>query len=177
MRETAVCDRSISWPIVRVLQRVAPAATDSSVLAITASTRASSMLRGAPGRGASSTRPPQEAVRSDREPRRCSANRSCPPRSPVQSRSVGSRRAKLPNCWASISRRCRGSPAACKRSLALSQLAISGGYGSLLSARLRAGPAGLSGVHEKRSRRLRLAAARAQKPAASGARSALLRAG
>ena len=52
MRDTAVCDTAISRAIVRVLQCVALAGTDSSVLAITASTRASSIVRGAPGRGA-----------------------------------------------------------------------------------------------------------------------------
>lgn len=46
MRVTAVCDNSISRAKLRVLQWVAPAGTDSSVLAITASTRTSSMLRG-----------------------------------------------------------------------------------------------------------------------------------
>ena len=55
MRLTAVCDRPASRAIVRVLQCVAPAGTLSSVLAITASMRASSIVRGAPGRGASSS--------------------------------------------------------------------------------------------------------------------------
>ncbi|MNL40500.1 hypothetical protein D3C87_1628530 [compost metagenome] len=54
IRVTAVCDKSISRAMSRVLQWVAPSGIDSSVRAITASTRASSMLRGAPGRGASS---------------------------------------------------------------------------------------------------------------------------
>ncbi len=54
MRETAVCDRPASRAMERVLQWVAPAGTLSNVLAITASMRVSSMLRGAPGRGASS---------------------------------------------------------------------------------------------------------------------------
>jgi hypothetical protein len=53
-RETAVCDKPASRAMVRVLQCVAASGTLSSVLAITASTRASPIVRGAPGRGASS---------------------------------------------------------------------------------------------------------------------------
>jgi hypothetical protein len=55
IRDTAVCDRPASRAIERVLQCVAVSGTLSSVLAITASTRASSIVRGAPGRGASSS--------------------------------------------------------------------------------------------------------------------------
>jgi len=55
MRETAVCDNPLSRAIVRVLQCAAPSGTLSSVLAITASTRASSIVLGAPERGASSS--------------------------------------------------------------------------------------------------------------------------
>lgn len=55
MRETAVCVSPISRAMVRVLQCVAPAGRLSNVLAITASTRASSIVRGAPERGASSS--------------------------------------------------------------------------------------------------------------------------
>ena len=65
MRETAVCDRPASRAMLRVLQWVAPAGTLSNVLAITASTRASSIERGAPGRGA-----------SRRPSRRCSTKRA-----------------------------------------------------------------------------------------------------
>ena len=54
MRETAVCESPVALAIVRVLQCVAPRGTLSSVLAITASTRASSMVLGAPERSASS---------------------------------------------------------------------------------------------------------------------------
>lgn len=54
MRETAVCEGPASLAMLRVLQCVAPRGTLSSVLAITASTRASSMVLGAPKRGASS---------------------------------------------------------------------------------------------------------------------------
>ena len=61
MRVTAVCDTSIR----RVLQCVAPLGTDSSLRVITASTRASSMLRGAPERGVSS-----------RPSRRCATKRA-----------------------------------------------------------------------------------------------------
>lgn len=65
MRETIVCDMPISRAMVRVLQWVAPAGDDSSVLIITASIRVSSMPRGAPGHGASS-----------RSSRRCSTKRA-----------------------------------------------------------------------------------------------------
>jgi len=54
MRETAVCDSPASRAISRVLHCEAASGNDSSVLAITASTRASSIVRGAPLRGASS---------------------------------------------------------------------------------------------------------------------------
>ena len=64
MRVTAVYDRPMSRAMVRVLQCVAFFGTDSNVCAITASTLASSIVRGAPLRGASS-----------RPSKRCSANR------------------------------------------------------------------------------------------------------
>jgi hypothetical protein len=64
MREMAVCDIFISPAMVRVLQCVALRGTDSSVRAITTSTLASSMVLGAPVRGASSS-----------PSRRCTTNR------------------------------------------------------------------------------------------------------
>jgi hypothetical protein len=55
IRLTAVCGSFASFATVRVLQCVAFIGCVSSVLAITASTRASSIVRGAPDRGASSS--------------------------------------------------------------------------------------------------------------------------
>ncbi len=57
MRETAVCDKPLSRAIVRVLQCAAPSGTPFGVLVITASTRASSMVRGALAAVAASNRP------------------------------------------------------------------------------------------------------------------------
>jgi len=54
MRDTALCDMPSSCAMRRVLQCAAPSGTLSSVLATTASTRASSIVRRAPVRGASS---------------------------------------------------------------------------------------------------------------------------
>ena len=64
MRRIAFWVMPISRAISRALQRVAPTGMDFSVLATTASTRSSSMVRGAPERGASS-----------RPSRRCFTNR------------------------------------------------------------------------------------------------------
>lgn len=54
LQELAAAVAAVSRAMVRVLQCVAPCGIDSNMRAITALTRASSMLRGAPGRGASS---------------------------------------------------------------------------------------------------------------------------
>jgi hypothetical protein len=53
MRGTAVCDKPVSRAMLRLLQCVASAGTLSNVLAIDASTRASSIVQGVPGRDAS----------------------------------------------------------------------------------------------------------------------------
>jgi hypothetical protein len=78
MRVTAVCESAISRAIVRVLQCVALAGTDSSVLAMTASTCASAIVRGAPVRGASS-KPSRRSVtnRARHFDTVCCATRNC----------------------------------------------------------------------------------------------------
>jgi hypothetical protein len=53
MRTIAVCDRPVFCAISRVLQCVLLAGIDSSVCVMTASTSASPIARGAPGRGSS----------------------------------------------------------------------------------------------------------------------------